>query len=575
MVLTRLIGGQVLRLPSVTVIDEPRVWYGYVKMVINRSAKGGFGSRIVGGYRTARTNAETNLRRDSEALRTLPGGRRSVFLAALCVTALFSLFRVGVLEIYTESLLFLLLVVTLGLLGWTVGLLVIALHVVFDLVAFVLTPPWIERPLITDVTVGTLLGRFISFVLLFVLVVMIPSAQRFVHARLLAHGWERPHVRFVSAAASVVTVGVLVYLWTVIAPYVTRGVFIYSSFYRYPPVLVIEPLEDQGILLALGAAVVAAGVAVGYQQRVGIANTIPVLEHAPTIGSRVLRRGLRYLVVLVVLSPLLTNSLGEPGVLDVLLLAGALVGAELLVLGASRSSAGTRLRSIPWIVRLSVASVAVFVAVSLIFDRLYDAWLFAYARPDVLADSEFLPIVLGLVVGVVLFRLALGVDDYVEPYIEYRSTGVSQPVVRPLAIGLLCVIVLLAIATDVAVAHHCSNLADCDAASRGAQAAAITATAAACCSGRSIVPITAPDVDPGQAGAGAASAAAPTRAAGEIRTPGAISEYTAVTSEAVMTERETTGFMQTLTNLWGQTAAALQGEPSEPSDGDTDDEDDQ
>lgn len=406
------------------------------------------------------------VKRDLETLRTVPGGPWVAIGAAVAMSAAFGLFRVDVGEMYAESVVFLLLAPVVGLLGWTPGVLLVLLYAAFDLsVSLGYIPP------------ETVLGRLVSYGVLYALVVLIPSAQRTVYLIVLHREWRDNHGRWKLAAAlaSALVTGGLVYLWATVAPYLIRPLFEYSvgglssGTARSLTVsrrTAIMTLQTQELVLSVSAFVAALVVAIGIQRRAGIVHVPHGLGSGGVLRGRFewIARLFRYALVLVVLAGVITDAL------DIILIGGSFVVADLLLPALARVKAvHTRLLRVPWRARVLVAFVLTFVVTQAIVEWRY--------RP--LGGSEFFPYVLSLAIGLLIFRILLDID---EASMEYRiaKTEEDDPIiVRSVVLVGFATFVFLAIVPDVALADDCSSLTDCVRVATAAVSAAFAALVAA------------------------------------------------------------------------------------------------
>lgn len=442
----------------------------------------GVGAAARHWFEVERIRVLFNVRRDVDALRTLPGGPWSVLGPVVIVTIAIALFRLGIRDVYTESVLFLVLAIALGLFGWTVGIVLVTLYALFDLVVFVAEPGWVQGwpwPAVRDVTLATLSGRFVAYALLYALVVSIPAIQRSAHVRVesLVESSRRftsvgeGRGEYAAAVASAVLVGGLVYLWTVITPYLIRATFRPTAMTtRFSPTVdAIAPLQEGGVLIAVLAGVAALAVAIGYQHQAGIVRALPRPRRTNDLTLVTARRLVQYAILIVLISGIVTH------VLDVLVLVIAFVAAELLVRAFATvqplQQLGARLsREVRFLVSIAV--------VLLVTGFVMETYYRPQDRPDLFVNSEFFPFVLSIAVGVFVVRVLVGLGDHTAPT---REGNVREPRRRALRPAFVFVGVGLFVATvpDMALAHDCSGLSDCEAVGRGMLAAAAAALAAA------------------------------------------------------------------------------------------------
>jgi len=417
------------------------------------------------------TRTLINARDDLEAYRdTLPGGHLLVLAVVVAVALLFGLLRSGIDVIYTESVTFMILAVTIGLLGWTAGIVFVLLYAVFDLV-YILLDPSARGVRGGEITGGMLLGRFVAVVLLFALVVMIPSAQRSVHARLvdmaLDSGRFATWMAWLAALASAVLTGALVYIWTIITPYLIRAAYrpsIFSTRFA-PTVEAIAPMQEQGLMIAVIVVVAAFVIAVAHQHRIGIVKAMPRLgvSDADPRAVRMLSLVFWYALFLVLVSGIVTHPI------EIIILLMAIVVAETGVFVMNRTGAMRHLTSLlPRTVRGVLALGMAYVLIWTAMERYYRP----VDRPDMFVSSEFFPFILGLSLGIVVFRLLIGDNGDVEEGTEGVHWSVGSGAGRFVAFVLIGLGVLATL-PDVALAHNCSSLSDCEGFGKGMLATAV------------------------------------------------------------------------------------------------------
>lgn len=394
-------------------------------------------------------------RLDLEGLDTLPGRRWAFIGAVVAIGVVFSLAGIGILDLYTESIPFLILALAVGFLSRTTGMLLVAVHVVFDLLrSFTglgdsFGAASIQGP-------EQLAGRVITYWLLWVLVVIIPTLQRVSHYAGIAWLAGRGAPTIVAAPASAALAAGFVYLWSTAEPFLIRPAFAGS-----PTVEAMEP-QRTGWLIALAAFAIATAIAVAYQRRVWTgADLIPLIRRTGRLdaGGLVMRL-IAYAVAIILLLGLITSPL------DVVLLLAALVGGELLVPIIGRTEPmRSLLPRIPFLLRLALALGATFVISHLIFNVFYQPFL----------GSEFFPIVIALGLGLVLFRVLVEVapGPRAAPPAAPASTATTA------LVALLAVVAASLALPAVVSADNCSGLSDCTIQDLSQVAVATAAIAAA------------------------------------------------------------------------------------------------
>jgi hypothetical protein len=391
------------------------------------------------------------VRLDLEGLDALPGGRWAVLGAVVLVTAAFSLARVGIRDLYTESIPFLILALAAGFLSRTTGMLLVATHVIFDLIRFLvgLGDPFSAGSLQTP---EQIVGRLITYWLLWVLVVIIPTLQRVSHYA--ATDWlaRRNAATIVAAPASAAVAGGFVYLWSTAEPFLIRPAFAGS-----PTVEAMEP-QRTGWLIALAAVGIATVIGIVLQRRVWTgADLIPLVRRTGAFdtGGLVMRL-VAYAVTVVLLLGLITS------VLDVVLLGAALIGGELIVPGIRRAEPmRSVLPRVPFLVRLALALGLTFLISHLWFNVFYEPFL----------GSEFFPIVVALAVSLVVFRVLVEASP-VEPRVRPGPVAPTALVVILAAVGATLLV------PPPVVADNCSGLSDCTIQDVSQVAVAVAAIAA-------------------------------------------------------------------------------------------------
>lgn len=404
------------------------------------------------------------VRRDFKALKSVPGGPYLAVGAAVVLAIVVGLLRFGITETYAESVVFLGLALLVGLLGWTPGMVLVTLYATFDLaVSIGHIPP------------ETVLGRLISYVILYALVVLIPSAQRTTHLRLHLLERERLGDRtngLLAASVSALVTGGLVFLWATVAPYLLRPVFEFQvgglpaatarslTVARRTAVMALQTYDS---LLAIVAVLGALIIAVAYQRRVGVVHVPLRLGPGIFLRGRLewIGRVLRYALVLMLLTGIIT------GALDIILIAGALIAADFFLpilarIGIVRDS----ILRIPWSLRALVAFVVTVGVTQAIVDWRYRSF----------GGSEFFPFVLSLAIGLLVFRLLLDIDEATLKY-RLQQAELENPML--VTMGLLTALIFLAMVPEVALADDCSGLSDCARQAGAAISAAFAALVAA------------------------------------------------------------------------------------------------
>ena len=399
---------------------------------------------ISGSARERYERILATVKRDSQELSILPGGKLGPYVAAVITAGVCSLFRLGFRDIYTESILFMAIGLGFGLLTETTGMLFVATYATVDLIT-----------LANALSLQTLIGRLVSYWLLALLVVAFPNVQRFMYAAVSTTAGKR---RVGSAGApfvSALVIAPLVYLWTIGVPYLIRSVF-----RGFPTEAAIRPLQESGLLLAGIAFGLALLISLTYQRKVGVQ-----LRRAVARPSRrfvkpveVMRRLVGYVLAIVVLGGIVTSAF------DIALLLGALLlGETLFALMLRIAVFRSLLAKVPYLLRFMGAFIGTFLIAYLIMtSSLY--------RP--LFGSGFFPLVLSVAAGFLLFRLLVGMDGQAlgtQPPPSQSGTRTPLSILLPIAFMMVGALPQEAFATD------CSSLPDCQMGSIACTAAGFAA----------------------------------------------------------------------------------------------------
>jgi hypothetical protein len=423
-------------------------------------------------------------------LRSLPNAYTVILVGAtVAVAVAFSLLRLGITDIYTESMAFMIIALAIGIASPAAGFLLVLLHIPFDLIAASSSFPELEPFL------PALAGRAVSWWLLWLLVVAIPLMARALPGATLASGQPADRlIRTVLAyAAGAVAIGVLLFMWVAAMPFVIRPVFTWTAA-SVPTTPAIYPLQTSGqFIVVAGVALLLAVTAVRHrfgaldQEAVELddPDQLGGIEDEPLVSDQLEFAGrvAVHALTVIVLGGLVS------GALDVVLLFGAALVGQLLAGRLSQSTAlGAQLARIPWLVRFVGGFVLSYV-VGLVINNFTFEPAFG---------SEFFPLVLTAAIGLAIFQVLLGATAPASAEPEAATDSVSEetdpgaPVatgagMAALAAALLSATVLaigalFALPTPVA-ADNCSSWGDCPAtmeavAAAGAGAAAVAALGA-------------------------------------------------------------------------------------------------
>ncbi len=371
--------------------------------------------------------------------RSLPGLPAAIMASvALGLAIVFGFVRLGITDAYTESWLFLVLAVVLGLASPAAGLLLAIAFVPLDLLA-VLTRGDLD-PLLP-----ALAGRAVSWWLLWLLAVVLPLVARQVPPALLATGRPASPAtrRIVAYGAGAATIAGLVWLWAGAVPELIRPVFTWTAMLGNPRPEVIGPVTAGRDTLLLVAALALVGCTLCrdllrvVEDEVAAAVDPPqVTERLPALPVRL--RPVRWMLATVLGLLLLGAMIGAP--LDVLLLGGALLVSRpgvrrlwrrfpvpLLLLG-----------QLPWLLRLGISCAL--------------AWLTSTLLTFLLAGPAFgsgrFPIVVATTVAILVIALLLEVDAAMDDLLRERDEraavrAASATALIVAAVGLAGVALLL------------------------------------------------------------------------------------------------------------------------------------
>lgn len=370
---------------------------------------------------------------------TVPLGGWIALVLVAVVVVVFGVFRLGIRDIYTESFAFLLAAMALAYLSRGVGLVLTLSFGLVDLIMSVVAPtPYTD---LSDNPLA-LIGRLISWWLLWLLLATIPTLQRQVRARLAGAPHRSQPVRLLAVPLSALLAAGLTFLWSNAQPYLIRPVF---SGEPQSPAMLPQQLPVQ---LALAAGIFALVLGFAYHMRAkSPTDFISLVDLGQLSGRNALTaRVIVYGLALVAILGLLTSPL------DPLILVVAFVVAELLagVVGAT-PALREPLGATPLWARLLAGLAATFIVAQIVTSALRAPML----------GSEFFPMVLSMAIGLVIFRVLVTAE--VTPMSARHSprTGSAIPAAALLLVaGLAAATTLLASPLPVA-ADNCGGLTDC------------------------------------------------------------------------------------------------------------------
>jgi len=371
-------------------------------------------------------------------------------------------------DVYTESLLFLVLALLLGVISPAFGIWLVLFHAVAyvpDVAHGVGLIAHLGRPI--NELVFYVLGRIVSFWLLWLLVVEIPLGARAMDLWARYSGFARGSLRGVplGAVVAALATGALVFIWVLAMPVLIRPVYTWRPLAdSLPSTAAIIPLQEYGFLL-VGAAVVAtlAISAVRDQLAPPIA---PIFSGEDETPRKALTRG-------ILTAPLIVLTLGGVimGFVDIAVLLASLILARPLALWLlPRTGLAPLLVRIHPFLRYLAGVLITYLIGTFITGAAYNGGVHA---PFMV--SQFFPLVLTIALGIPVIEFLTRADDVVAG----QANG------RPMVPGPG--LVLLLVATGVAflalprpaLADNCASLSDCWNTFTGAAAAAAGAAGAA------------------------------------------------------------------------------------------------
>lgn len=336
---------------------------------------------------------------DGAALVAWPAAPLLAMPAALGVGLGFGWLHPGFDELYTESLVFLLLAVAIGTLSGLLGALLTLGYALGD---FLL---WHRAWNAEDGVAGDLgrqwLPLLLTYALLAVLTVRTAIIAKGLAAQLALPARIDRRARFALAAAAhlLITAG-LVWLWTAATPLLVRPIYTWNG--RQPTIEAISPLQEEGAAVVVVALLVA-GARLALQYRTAVTASLTArldaledtLRPARPIRPLLDRLPLLRLLIAAATSLLLLAALLE-GVAEAIVL-----GALLLAIGAARAGLlpvplgrwPELADRIPLVVRLAIGFLIV-------------SWLTqAVVAPSFPATTSFRPILISTILALVVLYL--------------------------------------------------------------------------------------------------------------------------------------------------------------------------
>ena len=388
--------------------------------------------------------------------------------AAVLIALVFGLFRLGITDVWSESMVFMLLALALGMFSPAAALLMLLLFIPFDIFA--------------NYQLGTLepffpalAGRAVSWWLLWLLAVALPLMARALPGASLATGTPKnPMLRKVIAyGAGALAAGVLLLMWIGAAPFLLRPVFIWSQVFGSPHVPAIQPVQATGLfLVALGVILVVAvtllrdllnvldeeAVALNAPQDIGVSDE-PLVSDQLAFFAQLITDAF----AVAALGGLIT------GALDVAILFGTLVIAKPVAdrLLKRVPIALEVLSRVPWVLRFLGGFAFTYIAGLVINGALTDTTV---------PGSEFFSIVVSVAVGLFFLQILLEADSMANEVAEERAERDALPPApdaptAPVSAGgatvaviaaalLLSALAIFAVPAGVQ-ANNCSSRSDC------------------------------------------------------------------------------------------------------------------
>ena len=346
-------------------------------------------------------------------------------------------------DVYTESIPFMVIALLIGLLAPTLGVLFVLSFAVFDLIAAGLSPYELE-PMHTAIA-----GRLVADWLLWLLAVEVPLLVR--SAGLNVYEWRATPAGarvLAGAVAAAVSAAVLVWIWSQAVTYLVRPVFTWSSLFS-PTYQAIATVQVTGVALAIIggiAAAVTSGLRLSLAPRAGMPFFVEERRRRPELA----------IIGHLAASVLAVIALGGviSGTFDIALLLIALVAARPIASwGFSRIGGAELLARIPRIIRFVAGFAITYVIGLVVIPPLYDVYLF---------ESEFLPLVITIAIGAVIFEFLLGEPSTRAVAAPGMRAAAGGSGVATLALALLAFGALYLALPSVALADNCSGRLDCN-----------------------------------------------------------------------------------------------------------------
>ncbi|MFN2484736.1 MAG: hypothetical protein ABR509_07355 [Candidatus Limnocylindria bacterium] len=391
-----------------------------------------------------------SVRPDVELIHRLPGRIADdtvVPAIAIALVVVFSWLRLGIHDVFTESIVFVVAALALGLLAPSLGVIIVLFHVVGDLArTFGSLPPDVDALGVFGV-VG---GRFVSYYLLWLLVVEVPLIARAVPWAAMAS--ERPagerSRRVVSIGSSLIAVALMTFVWMLAVPVLIRPVFTWGLA-RTPTIEATSSVQQWGPAL-IAAAVAIAAILSTLRLRLSRADQAgPVsfeefedfdldqLEGGTSQPVELATQVVRHALAIIVLGGLVS------GVVQLAMVAGSVLISRPLATRLLRVAVvRTTLAWIPWILRFLIGFALTYILGAVVTTLRYEP----------LNNAE-LPLVGCVAFGLFVFQVLLNAGAPERP--TETAPPAAQPTPAAGAVGMA-----LLIAVSVALAAPATVAAD-------------------------------------------------------------------------------------------------------------------
>jgi hypothetical protein len=313
-------------------------------------------------------------------------------------------------DIYTESIPYMVIGASIGILAPTLGVLFLIGHMVGDLIAAFIQPKELS-PLPTAI-----LGRLVSFWVLYLLVVELPIAVHEVVASV------KPRLKGAAARLGPVLIGVaaatfLAWIWGVGATLFIRPVFTWSDL-RFPT-------SNAGWALLYGSDLFAYAVGAISVATLGLRYVIrPVANEPPVVEAEAQRPGLRSLFFGVVVPILLFSSVINTALDAVVLVVAVIAARPISSIVLRRFALARPLAVIPRPVRL-MGGVVLSIAVGYVIASVM----------GVSQVSPFFTMIVAMAASFILVRILLDADDFASA--DIPAPSLAATVGSALAMGLV------------------------------------------------------------------------------------------------------------------------------------------